>query len=678
MPNVGFATLSIIPSMRGAQSAIASQLSGPLKAASGKSGKDSGESFMSGFAGKAKLLAIGAGAVIGGALAKGFSDFIANDRALDKTAAAFGLDVETSERLGDAAGRVYADAYGESLGQVSHAIALVQQGLGRFDTPIADLEQMTIHALDFATAFDTDVNEAITAASLLVKNGLAKDGVEAFDLLTIASQQLAPAMRDELLSATNEYSQFFSALGLTGEEAFAGLVRAAQRGGNYGVDKFGDAMKELTIRATDMSATSVEAYSIAGLNAEKMAKRFLAGGDRAKGALDDLIDGLLDIKDPVRRANAAIGLFGTPLEDLSVSEIPDFLAGLSDLAGGLGDVGGAAAAMGDTLNNNAATKIEAFKRTALMRLSNFVGNTVIPALERLAPTFQAGLAKVQSWVDQHWPQIQAVITGAVDTISNGIGGFVSIATTLWQNFGNNILSFVQRVWPNVQQVIGGALDIIQGIIQTATSLIKGDWSGVWDGIEDIVSGAWQAIQGLVKTAMEGLRLTVGVGLEVVGSVIKGAWDGIVSFVAGIPDRIASAAVGMFDGIKNAFKSAINWLIRAWNKLEFKIPGFDPPGPGPKFSGFTLGVPKIAELALGGIVKARPGGTLAILGEAGRDEAVVPLGADTHIRPLTPSFAQTSRKDPTDGFHVHVTQLPGEDVITTAFREAKRVQMLMAG
>jgi len=46
------------------------------------------------------------------------------------------------------------------------------------------------------------------------------------------------------------------------------------------------------------------------------------------------------------------------------------------------------------------------------------------------------------------------------------------------------------------------------------------------------------------------------------------------------------------------------VIRAWNGLEFKIPGFDPPGPGPTFGGFTLGMPDIPEFHKGGAV---PGG-----------------------------------------------------------------------
>ncbi len=239
------------------------------------------------------------------------------------------------------------------------------------------------------------------------------------------------------------------------------------------------------------------------------------------------------------------------------------------------------------------------------------------AFQRIKPFIDAVIATVRD----KWPEIQAVIQSVVENVQAVIEGFVSVATTLWNNFGDNILDFVQRVWPNIQQVIAAAMDIIQGIIKTVTSLIKGDWSGVWEGIKQVFSGVWNGIQGIVKTALELLRTAIGAALEVIGSLIKSAWGGIVDFFKGLPGKITAAASGLFDGIKNAFKSAINWVIRAWNNLEFKIPGFDPPGPGPKFGGFTLGMPDIPTLGKGGIVSSP---TLAMIGEAG-PEAVVPLG-----------------------------------------------------
>lgn len=206
-------------------------------------------------------------------------------------------------------------------------------------------------------------------------------------------------------------------------------------------------------------------------------------------------------------------------------------------------------------------------------------------------------------VREHWPQIQAVIVSAVQGVQSVVTPIVGALQALWENFGNNILEFVQRVWPAIQQVIEAALNIIQGVVKTVTSLIQGDWANVWEGIKQTFYGVWNAIQGILRTAVEALRGVLGIGLEVLGSMFKAAWDGIVGFFGGVPGRISSIARGMWDGIKDAFRSAINWIIRAWNGLEFSIPGFDPPGPGPTFGGFTLGVPNIPTLHKGGTVTA---------------------------------------------------------------------------
>ena len=93
-----------------------------------------------------------------------------------------------------------------------------------------------------------------------------------------------------------------------------------------------------------------------------------------------------------------------------------------------------------------------------------------------------------------------------------------------------------------------------------------------------------------------------------------------------PGLIADAASGMWNGIANAFVSVINFLIRAWNGLELEIPGFDPPGPGPTFSGFTLGFPDIDELAgleHGGTT--RTAGSV-LVGESGPEILDLPSGA----------------------------------------------------
>ena len=125
----------------------------------------------------------------------------------------------------------------------------------------------------------------------------------------------------------------------------------------------------------------------------------------------------------------------------------------------------------------------------------------------------------------------------------------------------------------------------------------------------IVNGAF----GLVKTAAG----------EVVGFV-RDKFGGLVDFFDGLPGKITRGARGMWDGISNAFRAMMNVLVDLWNRLDFSIPKVSIPGLGSFGGGGDL-IPDIPRLALGGIVRARPGGTVVRVAEAGRDEAVIPLG-----------------------------------------------------
>jgi uncharacterized membrane protein len=100
--------------------------------------------------------------------------------------------------------------------------------------------------------------------------------------------------------------------------------------------------------------------------------------------------------------------------------------------------------------------------------------------------------------------------------------------------------------------------------------------------------------------------------DIVDNVFKGIKIGF-----GILKTYLETLLGVYKGIFNGFASIWNNTI---GKIQIKIPDIKGlPGRGKSFS-----VPKIPKLADGGIVKASPGGTLALIGEGGKDEAVIPL------------------------------------------------------
>jgi hypothetical protein len=127
----------------------------------------------------------------------------------------------------------------------------------------------------------------------------------------------------------------------------------------------------------------------------------------------------------------------------------------------------------------------------------------------------------------------------------------------------------------IPKVIGMAIDFQMGLIKKGIQ--------IW----------WDTVTGIWKKALGAL-----------GDVVTGTFNGIVKFITGLPGNIADAARGMFDGIKNAFKAAVNFIINGWNGIKFGIPGFDL---GPiHYGGFQLSMPHIPTLHTGGIVPGLPG------------------------------------------------------------------------
>ncbi|MER8042707.1 phage tail tape measure protein [Streptomyces sp. NPDC094032] len=350
--------------------------------------RTSGELSAMGQRFSAAATTIGAGFAAG--LGAGVYTGLDMDATADKLVAQLGLDPAQSQKMGTVAGGLYADAYGDSLETVNIAVGAVATSIkGMTDASASDLEAASEKALNFAKAFDTDVAQSVTYAGTLINARLAGDATEAFDLMTRASQRVPAALRENVLEAADEYGQFFSTLGYSGEQAFGLLVDASAKG-QYGIDKAGDAIKEFTILSTDMSTGSQAAYKAIGLDARTMANSILAGGTTAQTATQKIIDGILKIKDPASQASTALALFGTPLEDMNVRDIPAFLKSLKGGSTAMDGFAGSSSKLGETLNGNAAHSLEAFKRSVMLAFADAGGAVASFAMDHKGLT--SGLA----------------------------------------------------------------------------------------------------------------------------------------------------------------------------------------------------------------------------------------------------------------------------------------------
>lgn len=332
-----------------------------------------------------KGLGAAAGLAIGAALGGGIASAINMEPARKRIAAQLRLTPQEQASVNDAASNLFANNWSEDIGGANEVIANTISAFK--DLRNASSEELAAIGTKAAAVADltgVELGKVTRTAGQLVKNGMAKDATEAFDLLTAASQSTTTEMQDDLFEVTSEYNRQFSQLGISGSQALK-LISDASGEGAIGMDKVGDALLEATVLMTDMSTSSQDAYKTLGLNAQEMSNAVLAGGETAQAGLQKIVGGLLDIEDPATQANTAIALFGTPIEDLGTARIPAFLEQLAGMDKGLGDVTGRADEAADMLGTTAAGSLAAFWNQ-LQLTAETIGTGLLPVLAPLLAT----------------------------------------------------------------------------------------------------------------------------------------------------------------------------------------------------------------------------------------------------------------------------------------------------
>lgn len=504
-----------------------------------RSGLDRAEGHAKGFGSRVGPMLLGAGVAAGGLFGAGLVEAMNVDAANDKLAAQLDLTAEQSERLGGVAGALYADAYGASIGEVSTAVGAVVSSIDGMRNASADaVQDMTAKVLDLATAFEVDVGRSAQVAGQLVKSGLAKDATEALDMITLGMQRVPAAVREDLMDAMDEYAPFMQGLGIKGEAALGLLIQASDKGA-FGLDKMGDSLKEFMIRATDMSTASKAGYDALGMSQEAMTTKILTGGETAKGAFQQIITGLQNIKDPAKQSQAALALFGTPLEDLSVQEIPDFLESLQLAGEGMGEMSGAAERFGETLNDNAATNLESFWRQLKMKLVDFIGGKVLPVLSQFASFLATNVGPALAAVGRF---IVDVLVPALSSFATWIG-----ANSTWLTIVAGVIMalFIPAlIAMGVNATVNAAKVVTAWILQKAAAISS------------------LTAQGAAILVLVGHWIVLGTQALIQGARIAAGWIlamGPIAWIITAVVALVALIIANWDTIKK-------WTIDTWNAI----------------------------------------------------------------------------------------------------------------
>jgi hypothetical protein len=281
------------------------------------------------------------------------------------------------------------------------------------------------------------------------------------------------------------------------------------------------------------------------------------------------------------------------------------------LARATGDVSKAQALLNQALDISAATGKPL--QTVVQSLERAYGGN-LAALSRLAPEYRE-MIKDGATFQQVMAKLAKTTKGAASQAANTAAGqFARLKVSLdetKESIGAALLPIVEKALPALQKFAAWAsknpnafLAVAAAIAAIAVAITAVNIAMALNPIALIAAGIAALVVGLVVAykRFEGFR-------KIVDAVF-----------GGIKYWIQEVVIPQFNIMLAVVKTIFNGIARLWNntfgKLSFKAPSWVP-----GFGGKGFAVPDIPLLANGGIISSP---TLAMVGEGGEPEAVIPL------------------------------------------------------
>ena len=404
-----------------------------------KAGASAGETLIDGFNSTpivGAVVAVLAAAGIAGVAA--FKKGLEADLREDRFGAMTGLDEATASKYGRAAGEAYSNAWGDSMQDNMDAAKVARENMLIFDSDTqADIQRGIEQLQAVADLTGGDVAMSARAAGAMIKNNLAGSATEAYDMIVKGTQN-GLNYSDDFLDTLEEYSPMFASLGLSGTDAMA-LLEQSMKDGARSTDFAADAIKELSIRAQDGSESTANAYAAIGLNADEMGQKMAAGGEGAREGMQQILDGIQAIEDPMARNAAGVALFGTKWEDLGNGANLASLE-LDNLGDSWEGVGSASDDAMARMSDNNATQIEGAWRSitsAVEQVAGALATALGPQLQSMSEYVSQNRGEIMQWVVDSVNGFFEMARAAVDfggtmieisgSVAGGMAGIVEAA-----------------------------------------------------------------------------------------------------------------------------------------------------------------------------------------------------------------------------------------------------------
>jgi phage-related minor tail protein len=486
------------------------------------------------------------------------------DAAAGKMEASLGVTAEQAEKLADTARGIWKNGFGESLDEVNQGLITTRTNIQDLDN--ASLQDLTQKALILKETFGAEMNESTRTASVMMKN-FGIDGSDAMDMITVAFQR-GGDFSGELLDTLREYSPQFKGMGYTAEQFTAILIEGAKKGA-FNLDKIGDSAKEAFLRIGDGSKGSREALQGIGLDFKKVESDINSGGQSAQSAFMAVTTAIASVKDPAERAQTAVALMGTPLEDLG-PQFQDFFATVNT---DLGEFQGSTDKAGAALKNNLGDRLTILMRNlqdALLPL----GETLVGLAEKAIPPLMNMVTTLANVFQSMSPTIQMVVL-AIAGIAAAIGPVIVIIGTLVSSIGSIITGFTAV--SGVLSGLGPALTVLTGpigiVIASITALVAA-LTYLYKNNEDVrnaLNAAWEAIKAAAETVFGALAEFWNTWGGQIKALFTGFWNTLRQITNDVFKAMGEIIKSLFAGIKAFWDKwgadIIAFFKATWNVLS---------------------------------------------------------------------------------------------------------------
>lgn len=430
-----------------------------------------------------------------------------------------------------------------------------------------------------AVGLASDLGEAAGAAETIFGQGFSN-----LESVLSDSAKSMGLNRVEALDLANGYGVLFGHL-TDAERATATLdatARAADVGSMFNDDPA--AVAAAFTSAINGSSETVRKYGIDTSDAALKQYALEEGIGAANGALTEAEKKFIRHKIIMRDSEIAAGNF-------------------ADTSGGLANQQRILSAQFDEVKIKLGEKL----LPVVVGVAGFMLDNFLPTVTKIGGYLEDTLGPVINTVADFFKEtLVPNLQGASITMSDDLQPTVEALADWWENGLHPALQSVAKliredVVPLLLRIAEVIRDhvapfVLQHLIPAFLQISEFVLGTLVPAFLDLVGFVLNHVVPAFEEFVDQMQTTWDTAVAVKDGIVA-AWDAVVTNVTGLPDRITNAVSGLWDGIRDGFATAINWIIDRWNNLTFESPSIA------GFGGVTLDTPDIDRLRLSGGLSA---------------------------------------------------------------------------